>query len=310
MERNRVGNSGLEVSSVTLGAFEFGRRVDGETASRLLEDYAEAGGTLVELPSFAGPAADVLGTAGIPDSVSVAARVGIVGSGENAHVNAGRATLLAQTRSLLQRLGRDRIDLLVLDGFDYDTPLDETAAAVDQLLRSGQVVHVAAAYLTGWQLATLRGAGIDVVAACNEHSLLAREVEQTVFPAADYLGVGILAGAGLGRGLLTGRYQGQSTAGTRKETSAADYVDELDTEASRAVISGVLKAASALGTSAVDVVMAWNRLQPQASTIVAPRTPEQLAEVIDSQLVLAPEILEALDQISDPVYRSSSSTSA
>lgn len=299
MDLKRVGSSGFEVSSLTLGAFEFGRRIETSDAQALVDGYAAAGGTLLELPSSGNRAAEAVGALTLPPSLGIAARVGITGQPDHAHINMGRATLTKQAEWLLATTGLDHIDLLVLDGFDFLTPVEETAQTVEHLQARGLVLHAAAAYLTGWQLAVLAGAGLDLVASFNEHSLLVRNAETTVLPAADYLGIGLFAGAGLGRGLLTGRYQPTPAADSRMTAGPAEYVRQLDGDASRGVVNGVVKAAGALGVDPVDVVMAWNSEQPTLSTCVSPRTPAQLDRLLDSRLQLEPEIFDALNQISE-----------
>ena len=148
MRINRVGTSGLEVSELGLGTFEWGHRVSAETAQELVDAYAEAGGTVLELPSFASPAAEVVGSLSLPSEIALIARVGVDVDTRGARLSLGRRTILTQVESLLRRTGRDRLDVLVLEGFDAQVPLAETASALDTVLRSGAVVHVAAAHLS------------------------------------------------------------------------------------------------------------------------------------------------------------------
>lgn len=299
MRINRVGTSGFEVSELGLGAFEWGHRVSAETAQELVDLYATAGGTLLELPSFSSPAADVVGMLELPADISLLGRVGVRADHGDVRLSTGRATVLAQAEALLRRTGAEHLDILVLDGFDPTTPLPETASALDTLLRRGDVVHVAAAHHSGWQLAVLRAAGIPVIAALTELSLLDRTAESEVLPAADYLGIGIIAGAALGRGILTGRYGTGTPRDSRGAGDGRAWVAERLTEDTRHVMAGVTKAAAGLGVEPLDVALAWNRELAVASSLVAPHSAAQLERILRSDLSLVPEIREALDQISD-----------
>lgn len=298
MRLNRVGSSGLEVSDVSLGTFEWGRRIDDSTAQDLLDVYAEAGGVLVETPSFSSPAADVLGSLTVPENIAVLARVGIVVDSRGARLNCGRSVVRSQTEALLRRLGTERIDVLALDGFDEETPLEETVAVLGDLCRKGDVGYIAAAHHTGWQLAVLAASGLPLVAALNECSLLERSAETEVFDACEYLGLGVIAGAGLGRGVLTGQYSHGFPRTSRGAGEHREYVEPFLDEERAHVVAGVTRAAAGLGVDPVDVALAWNRSLPVASTLVAPRTVEQLRTMVTSELELEDEIIDALDQIS------------
>ncbi|MYM18943.1 aldo/keto reductase [Brevibacterium sp. 5221] len=300
MQVNRVGHSGFFASELTLGAFDWGRGVAAGTAQELVDGYARAGGTLIEIPAFQSPAAEVLGSLTIPKGVGIAARIGIAGRGDDVRISAGRATLLDQASQVLDRLGRDALDLVILDAFDPVTPLAETAGALTRLVESGRAHYAAAAHCTGWQLAALCGAGAPLVAAWAEASLLARDAEAELAPAAEYLGLGVFAGAALGRGVLTGKYDSGTPQNSRAAGAARAYVEPYLEDGPGQVVAGAARAASALGASPLDVALAWNRSMGWASSAVAPRTPAQLEEILASELVLEPEIRDALDQISAP----------
>lgn len=300
MHVHRVGTSGLELSELGLGTFDWGSRVDDSTAQQLLDTYAQAGGTVLELPAFASPAADVLGRLTVSDEITVCARVGVAQRGDEPVLSLSRQQVLRQTRELLQRMNRQHIDVLVLDGFDARTPLEETASALDTLLGSGDIGYIACAYHAGWQLAAVAGVGIPVAAAFNEHSLLERSAETDVAPAADYLGIGMVAGAALGRGALSGQYLRGVPAQSRAAVHQDGYMQRYLSEDARRIVAGVCKAASSLEIAPVDVALAWTRSQAPACSLISPRTVDQLEQLLGSDADLQPEIVQVLDQISDP----------
>lgn len=299
MKHQRLGSTGLEVSDVSLGTFEWGSRVDAEGAQSLVDSFVAAGGNLIELPSSGTGAAGVLAQLRLPKEILLMARVGVSMS-ESAHIEAGlgRARILDQVDALLERTKRSHIDVLILDVFDAEVERAETASAISTLLTLGKIRYVGVSHHTGWQLAEMRGAGIPVACALTEYSLLNRDAEDDLIPAAGYGGVGIVAGAGLGRGVLTDKYRRGTPQDSRLATDLTDYVGAyLDDESNR-VIAGVRKAAAALGVSTTDIALAFNRHRGIATTLVSARTTEQLDQITASHIVLEPEIAQVLDQIS------------
>ncbi|MGO1397133.1 MAG: aldo/keto reductase [Brevibacterium yomogidense] len=303
MHSNRMGNTGLQVSDLSLGTFEWGRRVDEATARELLDAYASAGGTALELPAFDAPAVGLVTGMRIPSRVQLLARVGVraTEAGGPPQLRTGRSDLLTDVRTLLGALDRDHLDVLVLDAFDDQIPVEESASVLRTLVDAGDVGYVLLSHHSAWQL-SLRAAdsGLPFAGAIAEYSLLRRDAEASLRPALDYLGLGLIAGAGLGRGVLSGQYLRGLPTGSRGAGDLGGYVGELLDDDTTGVVQGVVKAATALGVDPIDIALAWNRRSLCASTIVSPRTRAQLDQLLASDLELADEISEVLDQISDP----------
>ena len=299
MKLQRLGTTGLAISDVGLGTFEWGHRVDAPTAQKLVDSYASAGGNLIELPSSGLHAAGVISQLRLPADVLMMARVG-VSLNESSHISAGlgRARVLAEVDALLAATGRDHIDVLVLDVFDAEVDRSETASAIETLLLLGKIRYVGVSHHTGWQLSEMRGSGIPIACAVAEYSLLHRDAEHDLLPAADYGGVGLIAGAGLGRGVLTDKYRRGTPEDSRLAGPLSEYTAAHLAEPATQVLAGVRKAAISLGVSTLDIALAFNRHRGIAATLVSARTPEQLSEVIGSDVALEPEIAEVLDQIS------------
>lgn len=305
MDELNIGRSGLRVSPLGLGTLEWGHRVDAATATAMLGRFIGAGGNLVELPSPVSPAAAVLGGAlstGVNrDDVVIAARTGVRLSGGTPVSDGSRTTLGRQLDATLAALGTADLDLWILDVWDPAVPISETLEALESARASGRVGYVGVANVTGWQLATLASQAPALAATVTEHSLLFRAAEAEVLPAAEYHGVGVIAGAALGRGVLTGKYASGVPGDSRGSVSAlAPYVGErLDDEATR-VVQGLRKAAHGLSVSPIDVALAWSRAQPGVSArLVAPRTLDQLDEILDAENADIPaEILEVMSEIS------------
>lgn len=313
MLRRRVGSSGLEVSRIGLGTMTWGIEPDIEDVSAQLTAFVDAGGTLVETADgYSDGAAqealgEVLATSVPRDYVVIAGRSTLPGGplGDGA----ARGALLTGLEATLKRLRTDRLDLWQLPGFDATVPLEETLSAVQIAVTSGKVRYAGLVAPKGWELATVAERGralgsITVpVSAQVEYSLLSRDVETELLPAATHHGIGLLAWAPLGRGVLTGKYADGTPADSRGASpTLAPYVEARRNERSARIVSAVLTAADGLGTSPLSVALAWVRDRPGvAAAVVGARDAAQLAASMAAESVTLPaEIRAALDDVSTP----------
>lgn len=314
MQRRRVGSSGLEVSRIGLGTMTWGESTDVDGASAQLTAFVEAGGTLVETADGYGDgsAQQVFGEV-MSGTVS---RDQLVIAGRSTEPSAtlgdgpARGALLSGLDATLKRLGTDHLDLWQLPAFDPSVPLDETLSAVQVAVLAGKVRYAGLVAPRGWQLATVveraRALGnITVpVSVQVEYSLLARTAEGELLPAAAHHGVGLLAWAPLGRGVLTGKYTDGTPADSRAASPAlAPYVEARRNERSARIVQAVLTAADGLGTSPLAVALAWVRDRPGvAAAVVGARDAAQLAASMATESVTLPaEIRAALDDVSATV---------
>ncbi len=306
MQRRRVGGSGLQVSRIGLGTMTWGEDTDVDAAGDQLRVFVQSGGTLVETADGygGGAAQDVL--AGLlrrvvaRDDLVLAGR-SLLGDGPHGS-GAGRGALLGGLDRLLRRLGTDHLDLWQLPGWDPDVPLDETLAAAETAVMSGRVRYVGLVGPAGWQLASVaeraraRWPGARPASVQTEYSLLARDAEAELLPAATHHGAGLLAWAPLGRGVLAGRYQDDSPI------DISPYVQERRTERAARIVQAVLTAADGLGTSPLAVALAWVRDRPGvAAAVVGARDAAQLTASTAAEAVVLPEAIRAaLDDVSAP----------
>ncbi|MBW0091670.1 aldo/keto reductase [Pseudonocardia sp. KRD-184] len=313
MQRRRVGSSGLEVSRIGLGTLTWGADTDLDAATAQLTAFVDAGGSLVETADGYGDglAQETLGAvlaASVPrEYLVIAGRATLPGGplGDSA----ARGALLTGLDATLKRLGTDHLDLWQLPAWDAGVPLDETLSAVQVAVLSGKARYAGLVAPRGWQLATVaeRGRALGAitvpVSAQVEYSLLARDVEAELVPAAVHHGVGLLAWAPLGRGVLTGKYADGTPADSRGASATlAPYVEARRNERSARIVQAVLTAADGLGTSPLAVALAWVRDLPGvASAVVGARDAAQLAASMATESVTLPaEIRAALDDVSTP----------
>jgi aryl-alcohol dehydrogenase-like predicted oxidoreductase len=291
----------------------WGEDIDVECATAQLTTFVDAGGTLVETADGYGDGAaqrvlgEVLAASVQRKHVVIAGRAtlpgGALGNG------AARGALLAGLDATLARIGTDHLDLWQLPGFDETVPLEETLSAVQVAVMAGKARYAGLVAPRGWQLATVAerarslGSITVPVSAQVEYSLLARDADAELMPAARHHGVGLLAWAPLGRGVLTGKYADGTPADSRGASATlAPYVEARRNERSARIVQAVLTAADGLGTSPLAVALAWVRDLPGvAAAIVGARDAAQLAASTAAEsLTLPAEIRAALDDVSTP----------
>ena len=234
-----LGSSGLMVSTVGIGCNAFSRRVDLEGTRAIVRAALDNGVTLFDTADIYGiePGAseamlgEALGTD--RENVILATKFGMDMRGANGPdwgVRGSRRYVRKAVESSLRRLRTDYIDLYQLHAPDEVTPIEETLAALHELVLEGKVRNIGSSNFAGWQVVdadwTARAGGYErFVSAQNKYSLLDRDVEDELVPACERVGVGILPFFPLEFGLLTGKYRrGQDAPeGTRlaQETEPA-----------------------------------------------------------------------------------------
>ncbi|HEY4992137.1 MAG TPA: aldo/keto reductase [Nakamurella sp.] len=288
----RLGHSGLAVSTAGLGCNNLGRprtataTLDGSRA--VVHAALDAGITLFDAADIygqpAGRSEELLGaTLGRRrDDVVVATKFGMDAGGANGPdfgARGSRRYIRTAVEASLRRLDTDRIDLYQLHQPDPLTPIQETLAALDELVAAGKVRYVGHSNLAGWQLADAdwiarTSSRTPFISAQNEYSLLNRGIERDVIPAARAFGVGILPFFPLANGLLTGKY---SRAGAPSGSRLRELKPQLLGTAPWAALERLQDFADRRGVNMLAVAFGWLLAQPQVSSVIAGATsPEQL----------------------------------
>ncbi len=205
MDYRKLGNTGIAVSNLTLGTMYFGSETSGEEAFALLDAFMEAGGNLIDTANVyvGGVTEEIIGRwlASRPREVTDRVVLATKGRFSTApDVNGAGLSRRHLDRTLtasLRRLGRETIDLYQLHAWDPLTPVEETLAFLDTAVRAGKIHYVGLSNFTGWQLqlivSTARQMGVQVpVTLQQQYSLLSRESEWEVIPAALHNGIGLL----------------------------------------------------------------------------------------------------------------------
>lgn len=310
-----LGATGLKVSRIGLGTMTWGTETDEHEAADQLRVFVEAGGTLLDTAASYGAGhterlvGSLLGSVANRDDLVIATKGGITRRAGERVVDVSRRALLHDLETSLTRLGVDHVDLWQLHTWSDDVPLDETLSALDYAVASGRSRYVGVSNYTGWQTARAAThqesvAGRAAIASTQvEYSLLQRGIEREVSPASIALGLGILAWAPLGRGVLTGKYRTGLPADSRAASPTFDrYVGEHLTPRTSRIVEAVWRAAEGLDMQPAEVALAWVRDQPGVTApIIGARTSAQLrASLAVEEITLPEEITDALDDVSAP----------
>jgi aryl-alcohol dehydrogenase-like predicted oxidoreductase len=296
MEYRQLGDSGLTVSVVGLGCNNFGGRIDEARTDAVVNAAVDAGITLFDTADIYGGepglSEELLGKAlgSRRDQVVIATKFGGDMHGVNGPdwgVRGSRRYIRRAVESSLQRLGTDWIDLYQLHFPDPVTPVEETLAALSELVAEGKVRYIGSSQFAAWQVAdadwTARTNGLErFISAQNRYSLLDREIEDELVPACEHLGLGILPFFPLAAGLLTGKYKRGADApeGTRlasqpERLARADFdrIEALETFAAERDLT------------LIDVAIGGLAAQPAVASVIAgATTPEQIEQNVAAGL--------------------------
>src|SRR6266487_1029600 len=320
MEYRTLGRSGCAVSSLCLGTMTFGSESDERGAHAQLDRFVEAGGTLVDTADVygGGMSEEIIGRwfasrpADITEPVVLATkgRFPLTDSPNGAGLSARHLTRALDAS--LRRLGLEAVDLYQLHAFDPWTPLEETLRTLDGFVRAGKIRYYGLSNFTGWQLtkAVHLARALNVAAPVTlqpQYSLLVREIEWEIVPAALDAGLGLLPWSPLGGGWLSGKYRrderpsGATRLGEDPDRGMEAY-DRRGTQRTWQVVEAVQKVADERGVSMAEVALAWVTDRPGVtSTILGARTVGQLeTNLRAADLRLTAAECAALDAASDP----------
>jgi aryl-alcohol dehydrogenase-like predicted oxidoreductase len=310
----QIAGTTLDVFPLCLGGNVFGWTADEHQSFAVLDAYAAAGGNFVDtadayaawVPGNSGGESEMIigrwqRARGNRDEMTIATKVGAMPGLQGLSEKVIRR---AVDRSL-ERLQSDYIDLYYAHYDDPDTPLEESLAAFDALIREGKVRYIAASNYTATRLAEAlavsdREGLARYVALQTEYNLMERaRYEGELRDLCAREGLSCVPYYGLAKGFLTGKYRpgGDDVESARAEGARA-YLDERGVR----ILSVLDEIAAAEGTSVAAVALAWLLAQPTvAAPIASARTPGQLEDLLPAATLQLPEEeLAALDEASAP----------
>jgi aryl-alcohol dehydrogenase-like predicted oxidoreductase len=219
----------------------------------------------------------------------------------------GRKSIVAACEQSLRRLQTDYIDLYWLHNWDVHTPIEETLAALEDLVRTGKVRYLGVSDTPAWKIAeanvTARFRGwSSFIGLQIEYSLLERTVEQELVPMARELGIGITPWSPLKSGVLSGKYTRQNAGQIKADRGF--FTDTFLTEKAYAIVDELAVIAKTHESTVARVALAWVQAQPGvASTIIGARRLAQLEDNLKAlEITLSAEELGRLDALTKPTF--------
>ena len=290
IETRPLGDSGLATPRLVLGGNVFGWTATGQEAFRILDRFAEAGGTLVDtadvysswVPGHRGGESETL----IGDWLRRRDSSGGVGVATKVGYSDGLSavTIEAACDASLKRLGVDRIDLYYAHKDDADTPLEETLAAFDRLVRAGKVGAIGASNYSAERLAealavSQREGLASYTVLQPEYNLIRRDrFEGALQRLCIERNIGVLPYFGLASGFLTGKYR--SAADKGKSVRGDRMTAYLDARG-HAMLGALDAVAQEARATPAQVALAWLAAQPGVTAPIASATTlDQLDELL------------------------------
>ncbi len=256
----------------------------------------------------AGRAEEILGAAlrGRRDAALISTKVRTpTGTGPNC-AGSSRHHVIRAVEASLRRLGTDYVDLLSLHAWDGETPLEETLSVLDNLISTGKVRYIGACNFSGWHLSAAVAVSERLryqrlVSHQMHYSLLTRDAENELLPAAIFHRVGVLVWSPLAGGWLTGKYRRDvSPRPPARQLGDWDEPPLTDHERLHRIVDALANIARERGVSAASIALAWLLGRPGVtSLILGARTERQLSgNLAAANLRLSDAETEALDAIS------------
>jgi aryl-alcohol dehydrogenase-like predicted oxidoreductase len=310
MQKRTLGNSALEVSVVGLGGNNFGGRIDFDASQRVVRKAIELGVNLIDT-------ADSYGNKGGSEEwlgrilgekrkrIVLATKFGLPMDDSGKLQGASRHYIMHAVEASLKRLRTDWIDLYQLHRPDQQTPIEETLRTLDDLIRAGKVRFIGCSNLSAKQVmdaqAASRRHGLPVfVSAQDEYSLLVRDIERELIPAAKAHGMGVLPYFPLASGLLSGKYRRNAPLprGSRLEKNSR-HAGEFINERNWRIVEELAAFAARHGHTLLELAFSWLLRDPVVASVIAgATTPEQIEQNVHaSGWALSAAELAEIDRI-------------
>ncbi len=321
IEQVSLGRTGMVVSRICLGTMNFGGRTEADEAGRILDHALDRGVTFIDTANVYGHDPRDFGVGRGRSEEIIGARLGKrrddvvlatklyfpMHDGPGA-LGASRRNVIRECEASLRRLRTDYVDLYQLHHASNEIPIDETLAALDDLVTAGKVRYVGTSSFAAWQIleALWVSSHRQLTPVSSEqpvYNLLDRRIERELVPMALTYGLGLLTWSPLAGGVLAGRYErgSEPPTGSRHDELWAGRHDEITDDVFDA-LDRLGEIASAAGLEPHELAHAWVLAQRGiTSMIVGPRTVEHLdAGLAVASIELGADVLDAVDGIVPP----------
>ncbi len=310
MRYTPFGTTGMRVSRLGLGSMTFSRKLDADAAARVIHEAIDHGVNLIDTADSYGQSEQYIGKALDPatrSKVFLATKVFLAHTEDPDTKRNSAANITRAVEDSLSNLRTDYLDLYQLHHPDPDTPIDETLAALDGLIKQGKVRHVGCSNHYAWQIAYTNAVAADrglpeLVSVQYDYSLLRRVVEVDLEPYCRMFNLASMIYSPLAGGLLTGKYQ--RGAPPSKDTRAAmpmyrQMLAGLESDAVHDTIDRLRPIAQGLDLSLNQLAVLWLLGKPWVTTVLVGGAHSEhftsLYDVADREL--ESQVVEELDEL-------------
>jgi len=319
MEYIKLGNTGLDVSKICLGCMSFGDAtkwihswvLDEPETRKIIKKALDLGVNFFDTANVysLGTSEEFLGRAlkdyASRDEIVIATKIsGAMHKGANRE-GLSRKAILAEVEACLNRLGVDYIDLLYIHRWDYNTPIEETMQALNDVVRSGKVHYLGASSMYAWQFQkaqyTAKRNGWTTFSAMQGHyNLLYREEEREMNPLCKDMGVALVPYSPLAAGRLTRNWE-DSSSKRFKEDTVAQYKYDSTEDTDRPIVERVAAIAEKYGITKSQVSVAWLWAKGVCSPVVGITKEKYLDDFVSAiDVKLSEEDIAYLEELYVP----------
>jgi aryl-alcohol dehydrogenase-like predicted oxidoreductase len=315
MQYRTLGRTGVQVSTLALGAMNFGQigRTSQEEVTLLVRAALEAGINLIDTADAysGGQSEEMVGKAitGRRDEVVLATKASLPMGDERNHRGSSRRWLVTELDNSLRRLGVDHIDLYQIHRWDPNTADEETLSALTDLQRAGKIRYFGSSTFPAYRIVQAQWAAQHhhlsrYVTEQPSYSVLQRGIETHVLPVAQEYGMGVLAWSPLASGWLSGAIREGQTISTNRSSLMRQRFD-ISLPANRAKLEAVeqlAQVADEAGLTMIQLALGFVTAHPGVTgAIIGPRTLEHLhSQLAAADTVLEADVLDAIDKIVAP----------
>ncbi len=310
MKYRRLGNSGMRISEVSLGAWlTYGGSVEDDTAKLCMEKAIELGINFIDVADVysGGKAEEVVGKVLGSDSYNrkdlvISSKVFWPMSQNINDAGLSRKHIMDSIDASLDRFGLDYIDIYFAHRFDWATPLEETVAAMDDLVKDGKIRYWGTSVWSAAQLERVVGVAKEIGATLPKveqprYNLLDRHIELEIMHTTKSNGMGIVPWSPLGQGILTGKYNDGIPEGARAEKS--EFMKKDLNDENIAKVRKLTELASNNDMSMSQLALAWILRRDEISAVITGATKVSHVEdnVIASDKVLSKDMIDQIEEI-------------
>ncbi|GAA1304025.1 aldo/keto reductase [Saccharothrix xinjiangensis] len=315
MQYRTLGRTGVQVSSLALGAMNFGAigRTTQDEATAIVDAALEAGINVIDTADMygRGESEEMVGKAiaGRRDDLVLATKATMPMGDERNHRGSSRRWLVTALDDSLRRLGVDHVDLYQVHRWDPSADDEETLSALTDLQRAGKVRYLGSSTFPAYRIVQAQWAAREhhlsrYVTEQPGYSILQRGVEAHVLPVAEQYGLGVLAWSPLASGWLSGAVRaGREIATSRARLMPERFDTSLPVNRARLdAVERLVEVADGAGLTLIQLALGFVTAHPAVtSAIIGPRTADHLtSQLAAADTVLPADVLDAIDAVVAP----------